>query len=786
MAIDTKAKPVPLNRVTHGLRVSQLIYQYGPGGMVDFPDQTLMTAAPEYWAEQVERIHDERLERALKVDYFGMPSSEEGKQMGVSYVRFPEWYFCPKCRSFKPIGEWVREYQKSKRAREKDPDMVKNIRCPKCWQPLVVSRIVNVCENGHIDDFPWVEWVHARSYKGREVCSNPRLKMMTASSSSEGLEGISVVCEYCNAKATLSGAFDKDIFSRLYEKWKGKYDFTCSGRHPWKHTCEKCAAFPRTMQRGSSSIYFPVTVASLVIPPYSSLLTSQIEESAAFARCRDMISSTKDLPGVPPEMKLMIIQNQINSGAESIAFEIGSDKDTVAEILRRKWMQGDTEEEVSDFSYRAEEYDALSGRTHVHHEDYDGDFIRESTDPARYNLPFVKSVSLITKVREVIALIGFTRINPQDSELSATRPLSFVSIKEKKTNWYPAYQVRGEGIFIEFNEEDIDSWAADHPEVRRRAEQLNQNYARSMFGDKHPRKISAKYLLLHTLSHLLIKQLSFECGYGIASLKERIYSGETTDGKQMAGILIYTAGGDSEGTLGGLVRQGRHDIFPRVFRKAIETARICSGDPVCSLSNGQGRDSLNLAACYSCALIPETSCEDFNAFLDRGVVVGTMKRPDMGFFAEQLREGWGKAKIYVPHKKKEVVPAVSSQGFGTIIPVRGTELDTTGMQWDEIWEMLEDYADEDEEQAALEQVKAKASMFSGKEQPLQDCRFRLSSEPDALYEANLLWQESHVAVFMNENTEAYEKAAKTDWHCYMITDSSLSSGELANLLKEAH
>ena len=267
MAMDTKSKSVPLNRVTHGLRVSQLIYQYGPGGMVDFPDQTLMTAAPEYWAEQVERIHDERLERALKVDYFGMPSAEAGKQMGISYVRFPEWYFCPKCRSFQPIGEWVKAYQKSNRAKEKDKDMVKNIRCPKCWQPLVVSRIVTVCENGHIDDFPWVEWVHARSYAGREVCSNPQLRMMTASSSSEGLEGISVVCEYCKAKATLSGAFDKDIFSRLHEKWKGKYDFTCRGRHPWKHTCEKCAAVPRTMRRGSSSIYFPVTVASLVIPP---------------------------------------------------------------------------------------------------------------------------------------------------------------------------------------------------------------------------------------------------------------------------------------------------------------------------------------------------------------------------------------------------------------------------------------------------------------------------------------------------------------------------------------
>lgn len=315
---------------------------------------------------------------------------------------------------------------------------------------------------------------------------------------------------------------------------------------------------------------------------------------------------------------------------------------------------------------------------------------------------------------------------------------------------------------------------------------MNQNYARSMFGEKHPKKISAKYLLLHTLSHLLIKQLSFECGYGIASLKERIYSGEATDGKQMAGILIYTAGGDSEGTLGGLVRQGHYDVFPGIFRKAIETARICSGDPVCSLSNGQGRDSLNLAACYSCTLLPETSCENFNAFLDRGVVVGTMKRPEMGFFAEQLREGWGKAKIYVPHKKKGLVPAVTSQCVGTIIPERGTELDTTGMPWDEIWEMLNDYADEGAEQVALEQVKSSTSQFFRKEQPLQDCSFRLSSEPDALYEANLLWQESHVAVFLNENVEAYEKAAKTDWHCFMVTDSFLASGELANLLKEAH
>jgi hypothetical protein len=144
--------------------------------------------------------------------------------------------------------------------------------------------------------------------------------------------------------------------------------------------------------------------------------------------------------------------------------------------------------------------------------------------------------------------------------------------------------------------------------------------------------------MLHTLSHLLIKQLSFECGYSIASLCERIYCAEDSDGKEMSGIFIYTAGGDSEGTLGGLVRQGRPDAFPRIFKKAITTAKTCSNDPVCILSNGQGRESQNLAACHACALLPETCCEERNAFLDRGMIVGTFNEYDLGFFKEILEK----------------------------------------------------------------------------------------------------------------------------------------------------
>jgi hypothetical protein len=218
--------------------------------------------------------------------------------------------------------------------------------------------------------------------------------------------------------------------------------------------------------------------------------------------------------------------------------------------------------------------------------------------------------------------------------VTGKKDTGFVHIKEPRTPWYPAYQARGEGIFIEFEQTDICGWLNQNTVVADRVALINANYSKSFIGENHPRRVTPKFVLLHTLAHLLIKQLSFECGYSIASLSERIYcsdeSGETT----LAGILIYTASGDSEGTLGGLVRQGRPDALPRIFRKAVSEAKACSNDPVCILSRGQGRESLNLAACHACALLPETCCEERNGFLDRGLVVGTYNARSTGFYSD--------------------------------------------------------------------------------------------------------------------------------------------------------
>jgi len=614
-----RIQKVDLNGVTHSVRAAQAVLQYGVGAMVDFPDQTIITAAPEYWSDTA-KIYDDRFAKALGVDYFASPTN-------ISYARFPEWYFCPKCRKFQPISKWVSEYRKKAKTKtvESDEHMAKHMQCIDCHQDLVVARIVTVCKHGHINDFPLIKWVHRRSNK--PVCANPSLKFKTGASGTEGLEGLSISCS-CGASTTLKDAFDKDIFERL-DKDAGKLadpEFLCKGGHPYKHINEACACYPRTVQRGSSSVYFPVVYSSLVIPPYADKLNAKIEKSKAFTDCVTIIEDEE------PENRIGTIKKRLAKWVEKISAEIGAAATDVECILNRKWLdEGGVETDVTSVKYRAEEYEALSGEISAHSGAL-GDFSREEITVAEYKLPHIKSVSLIDKVRVVNALIGFSRLNPV---MNKTDP-GFVHIKEPDTHWYPAYEVRGEGIFIEFEQGDIDKWISEYPALTTRVKQISDNYAGSFIGKNHPRQITPKFVMLHTLSHLLIKQLSFECGYSIASLSERIYCAEGAEGKQMAGIFIYTASGDSEGTLGGLVRQGRPDAFPRIFKKAVLSAHTCSNDPVCILSHGQGRESLNLAACHACALLPETCCEERNGFLDRGLVVGTYEDRGIGFYNELL------------------------------------------------------------------------------------------------------------------------------------------------------
>lgn len=617
---------LPLSRVTHTIRAAQTVLQYGVGAMIDFPDQTLMTAAPEYWDDKILTIHDERLEKALRVSYFGMPGGKDDFPLGISYARFPKWYFCPECRRFQPIERWVNEYRRVASAKnlEYDPYM-KRPRCMRCKRELVITRVVVACENGHIDDFPWVEWAHEKNKSGKEeICANPQLTFQTGVTSSAGLEGLEVRCETCKAKASLFGAFDKENGRSAMEKMGSGYK--CTGFHPWKNQHEVCDEYPRAIQRGASAAYFPKVVSSLVIPPYSDRINVKIEQSEEYKNC---LIKIEDFEADEREDR---IRRRLNEWAARIARQISVNADIVKSILERRWLDDVPEEYTTDSEhYRTEEFRALNGQIPANELDSD-DFIRESVDVTGYDIPGIKSIALIRKVREVRALTGFTRLNPPGSSDLGVGERGFVSIKEPATPWYPAYEVRGEGIFIEYDNEVFSEWLHDNDEVYKRANTISSNYATTYRGQFVVRQLTPKFIFLHSLSHLLIRQLSFECGYTAASLRERIYCSDSKS-SPMAGMLIYTASGDSEGTLGGLVRQGYSDCFPRVFKKAIESGRICSNDPVCISSKGQGRDALNLAACHTCLLLPETSCEEFNVFLDRAMVIGTFEYPDMGFYS---------------------------------------------------------------------------------------------------------------------------------------------------------
>jgi hypothetical protein len=280
--------------------------------------------------------------------------------------------------------------------------------------------------------------------------------------------------------------------------------------------------------------------------------------------------------------------------------------------------------------FRRSEYQAIrEGKVGPHTELY-----VETADLNEYQPEIASlflSIQLVHKLRETRALTGFTRILPPDGNLDSDRVRELKL--DNRIDWLPAIKVYGEGIFLELNPEQVAEWTTRAAGLPPRVKGLVKSYNAARTSRQQPyRAVTPKFLLLHTLAHVLINQLSFDCGYGSASLRERLYCDVADTAQPMNGILIYTASGDSEGTMGGLVRQGLPGRLEATIVRALNRARWCSSDPVCIESKGQGSDTANLAACHGCCLLPETSCEEGNRLLDRALLVGTPEHRQMGFF----------------------------------------------------------------------------------------------------------------------------------------------------------
>jgi len=231
---------------------------------------------------------------------------------------------------------------------------------------------------------------------------------------------------------------------------------------------------------------------------------------------------------------------------------------------------------------------------------------------------------------------GFTRSKPFE-EGSDNKMIQELTT-DNSIRWLPATVVKGEGIFFEFNIDAIKEWEKKFDfkyliEIKKKYDELRKSR-----GLNEEKNIRNKYFLIHTFAHLIINQLSYSCGYGSSSLRERVYCNERSDENEMQGVLIYTASGDSEGSLGGLVREGEPQNLVKIIKKMLHKANVCSYDPVCLDHKQQGLNGTNASACHACSFLSETSCEQSNQLLDRTTIIGDVRRNSIGYFQDLIEE----------------------------------------------------------------------------------------------------------------------------------------------------
>ena len=608
---DSKSKKDAIGK----LRKTQLVTTFATGAIADMPDYSVIMAAIDYWNRYSPVIHEPNLEKLLGVTGFREPyATDSDNPKGnpdIPAFRFPRNHFCPKCgdlKDYKAFGD-----QKHKKCQ--------------CGRTLVPSRFVCACVNGHLEDFPYKWWVH---YGNTSECSgadrwdqiNIEFKNTTGS-----LASIVIKCKACGKTRTMEGCMGKEAL-------KG---YRCRGKRPWigfekqYDDPEQCDAPMRTLQRGASNVFFSMNQSALTIPPYSQKIQSDLsEEWDEIKSCLDQQMNEKNLR-IVLQAKFSdlssggryTVEDYINAAKERYNFNNPAYKNHNNSYTEKMLYE--------------DEYDALCAGYTPNDEDEPEQFISVETDVPNILEDYVESVMLVKRLREVLAVKGFRRITPEKPKPDDERAIGmnkgqYQPLWKEPQDWLPAIQMRGEGLFIKFDEEKLQKW-----------ENMNASrYEEMLFrlGDDNIGKgmMSALYVVLHTFAHLLIRQLTFDCGYSGAAIKERIYSTYPGSEKLMAGILIYTSSSDSDGSLGGLVRQGCPELLESTVRNMLQEASWCSSDPLCSDSMSQGYNSLNYAACHACTLLPETSCEARNCLLDRVAIVGKHDDRSLGYFGKLMEK----------------------------------------------------------------------------------------------------------------------------------------------------
>ena len=611
------ARRVPIRR-------GQLIRPFGVGALVVGADGiSMITAGLDHWYKREDTtttnlqpdefvVSEWRLQEALGVNHFRLPPDlRRARRQGevpntglrVPMLRFPQWHYCPSCHRlqrrplpFNEVGECSCK--------------------PSGRQPrLLQVRFVAMCARGHLFDFPWKEWVHRTS---APQCGRPMRLLAT------GL----AKCECGEARSLRGVTYGASLSLDEEERYH------CPGSAPWlgSEAPSPCDENVRVTLRSSSNVYFAHTRSSIYVPREESDAPEELAQLLEIPPLSTFIGMCRKLgieltASTLKEQQARLLQPYRDEQIEAALRATHRASTTVKSAAR-----GDDDRETA---FRRTEFALLRQRL-----DHPELTIREA-DPKAYGdvlRNHMGSITLVERLRATEVFTGFSRVEPEDAlDDQERRQLLRREALRPDDDWLPAYVIYGEGIFIELDELKLQSWER-LPAVRERAETLQHRVQQTGKGPRHG-VLSPRFILLHTFAHLVINRLTYESGYSSAALRERLYvSADST--APMAAALIYTAAGDSDGTLGGLVRLGRPEQLERIIEEALRQAVWCSADPVCAElagEAGQGPDSCNLAACHSCALLPETACEEGNRFLDRALVVegvGEVGSELAGFFGQ--------------------------------------------------------------------------------------------------------------------------------------------------------
>jgi len=605
------------------IRRSQVITTYGPGAIIDFRSPagapiSAVSGGLDHWdkwsirkgLQNEQKISEPRLEKKLGVKGFRAPpvgteltgrrdqkGYPEARECQLPSFRFPNWHFCPTCDLLQETSRWANEPSK--------PELY----CSACSgkpggprrQFVVPVRFVVACDNGHLEDFPWSRWC-----EHKEECT--RKGSLKLKSKGAGLSGLRVECSECGGGRSMTGAFGANAIRSL--------GHSCGGKRPWLTTdSEVCDRVPQVIQRGASNAYFPIIESALSIPGWGELFEDLLGDHW------DRIQNLADPAQLPRYVSEQIFED-----------DWYGDETSAEELLRKINLRLALKDKGDEDDLLFEEYAHLMAGL-----EFEPSGEREDFSVVHEQVPddlsdLIDVIARVERLREVRVLTGFTRLTPLEG---GEEGRNVAPLGTGLNKWLPASEVFGEGIFIALREDALKAWEQEYASSDRAkdfAVRLHAAWKQRNNGEDRPlpHPVSPRLLLIHTLAHAYIKRLSLNCGYSAASLRERLY---VSDGQHpMAGFLIYTSAPDSDGTMGGLAREGKSDKVHQTLIQAVQDTEWCSADPLCSEGFNALSDENSLAACHACSFMPETSCELFNRYLDRAAVSGLPDSPELGYF----------------------------------------------------------------------------------------------------------------------------------------------------------